>query len=41
MAGPTSTVDNYTTRVAATKTASEIQELLARHGVERLMLEYK
>ena len=34
-------IENYTTKVAATKTASEIQELLAAHGVERIGLTYK
>jgi hypothetical protein len=34
------TVENYTTKIAATRTAGEIQELLAVHGVEAVMLEY-
>ena len=33
-------IENYTTKIAATKTASEIQELLAKHGVQKIMLEY-
>jgi hypothetical protein len=33
-------IENYTTKIAATKTASEIQELLAKHGVQTIMLEY-
>ncbi len=33
-------IENYTTKIAATKTASEIQELLAKHGVEQIMLKY-
>lgn len=34
-------VENYTTKIAASRTASEIQELLAAHGVEKIMLEYR
>lgn len=34
------TIENYTTKIAATKTAGEIQELLAAHGVSKIMLEY-
>lgn len=33
-------IENYTTKVAASRTASEIQELLAAHGVTKIMLEY-
>lgn len=35
------TVENYTTKIAAAKTASEIQELLAVHGVNKIMIEYR
>jgi hypothetical protein len=31
---------NYTTKVAATRTASEIQELLARKGAQRVSVDY-
>lgn len=34
-------IENYTTKIAATKTAGEIQELLAVHGVEAIMLGYR
>ena len=33
-------VENYTTKVAAARTAGEIQELLAAHGVSAIMLSY-
>lgn len=33
-------VENYTTKIAATKTAGEIQELLARAGAAKIMLDY-
>lgn len=33
-------VENYTTKISAIRTASEIQELLAQHGVERIGLTY-
>lgn len=35
-----SPVENYTTKVAAARTAGEIQELLAAHGVNAIMLTY-
>ena len=35
-----SPVENYTTKVAAKRTASEIQEVLSGHGVTRIMLEF-
>lgn len=31
---------NYSTTVAAAKTAGEVQALLAAHGVQRIMIEY-
>ena len=34
------TVLNYTTKIAATKTISEIQALLARHGAMRIATDY-
>lgn len=33
-------VENYTTKISATKTAAEIQELLSAHGVRRMMIEF-
>lgn len=33
-------VENYTSKVAAARTAGEIQELLAAHGVSAIMLSY-
>lgn len=33
-------IKNYTTKVPASKTASEIQELLARHGARMITTEY-
>lgn len=33
-------IKNYTTKVPASKTASEIQEVLARHGASKVMTEY-
>lgn len=34
-------VENYTTKISATRTAGEIQELLAGHGVSRLVIQYE
>lgn len=34
------TIENYTTKIAAIRTASEIQATLAEHGVTRIMIEY-
>lgn len=34
-------IKNYTTKVPASRTASEIQELLARHGASKVMSEYE
>lgn len=31
---------NYTTRIAASKTAGEVQDMLARHGATQVMLDY-
>lgn len=36
-----SLVENYTTKIAAARTAGQIQELLARHGVETIVVEYR
>ena len=33
------TIENYTTKIAASKTAGEIQQLLIAHGVQAIMLE--
>ncbi len=35
-----SPVENYTTKIGSTRTAGEIQELLADHGVQRIGIEY-
>lgn len=33
-------VENYTTKISAAKTAAQVQELLAAHGANRVMVEY-
>lgn len=33
-------IKNYTTKVPASKTASEINQILAKHGARRIMTEY-
>ena len=36
-----STVESYTTKISAKKTASQIQEVLSGHGVTRIGLEFE
>ena len=33
-------IKNYTTKISATQTVGEIQEILATHGAKKVMLEY-
>ncbi len=33
-------IKNYTTKISAAQTVGEIQELLSKHGVRRVMMEY-
>lgn len=33
-------IKNYTTKISAKKTASEIQEILAEHGARKIMIDY-
>lgn len=36
----TQVIENYTTKIAASRTSCEIQDLLVRHGAQQIMLDY-